>query len=835
MCDAIGRALVAHVREPSAPARVDSRRPAVERARRFRQLLRRMFRSVRADAGRWRRWLALRARRPLPALAMPFLLLWLAAPLIAWRISRTPPRGGEVRPVGRAAARAAADRAAHLALLRDLRDGRRQPPAARQLPGRPARRRRAPHLAHQHRPLSAVDVAARDFGWCGLRDALDRIEATLGTLVRMHKCRGHLYNWYDTRDLRPLEPRYVSSVDSGNLAAHLITLAGAFREWQKESAAARLEAVDGLADALDLARVALRNFKFAPGQTITLGLLETAFADLEASLRPRTMPLDPKTDALREAAERASTLVDMVRTLAQREPTRSASAELVYWVEATRRTIDSWRSDLLARDPAGFIVEHLESLANIALQLAAPWNSTSCSTRSASCCRSAIAPPTARSIDSCYDLLASEARLASFIAIAKGDIPARHWFRLGRTVTPIGAGAALVSWSGSMFEYLMPDLVLRAPGGSLLAQTSRLIVKRQIAYGAELDLPWGVSESAYNARDLELTYQYSNFGVPGLGLKRGLSENKVVAPYATGLAAMVDGEAALANYRGARRASARAARYGFYEAVDFTAEPRSRGRLARAGARLHGASPGHEHRRHRQRAARRPHARTLPFRRRGAGHRAAAAGAHAARCVRGASARRGSGHRRARRRPAGAGSAPPAQPARFRAADPPAVERPLLRDDHRRRLGLQPLERPRDHALARRRDARRHGQLPAAARRGNRPRVVRRLPALRRPARQLRSELHRGSRRDHPHRRRHHHHARSAGVARRTTPKCGCCRSATARCARARSKSPRMPSWCSAPQAADVAHPAFSKMFVRTEFLAAAERAARQPPAPRAR
>ena len=136
----------------------------------------------------------------------------------------------------------------------------------------------------------------------------------------------------------------------------------------------------------------------------------------------------------------------------------------------------------------------------------------------------------------CYDLLASEARLASFFAIAKNDVPARHWFRLGRSVTSIGHGAALISWSGSMFEYLMPSLVMCAPAGSLLEQTSRLIVQRHIAYGASLDVPWGISESAYSARDIEFTYQYSNFGVPGLGLKRGLSENVVIAPYATGLA-----------------------------------------------------------------------------------------------------------------------------------------------------------------------------------------------------------------------------------------------------------------------------------------------------------
>ena len=169
----------------------------------------------------------------------------------------------------------------------------------------------------------------------------------------------------------------------------------------------------------------------------------------------------------------------------------------------------------------------------------------------------------------CYDLLASEARLASFFAIAKGDVPARHWFRLGRGVTPVAYGAALISWSGSMFEYLMPSLIMRAPAGSLLEQTNRLIVRRQIDYAATLGLPWGVSESAYNARDLEFTYQYSNFGVPGLGLKRRLGENLVVAPYATALAAMVDPHAALANLMRLAQAGTRG-RYGFYEALDYT-------------------------------------------------------------------------------------------------------------------------------------------------------------------------------------------------------------------------------------------------------------------------
>ena len=156
-----------------------------------------------------------------------------------------------------------------------------------------------------------------------------------------------------------------------------------------------------------------------------------------------------------------------------------------------------------------------------------------------------------------YDLLASEARLASFVAIAKGDVPTRHWFHLGRTVTSVHSGVALISWSGSMFEYLMPYLVMRPPPGSLLDETHRNIVRRQKEYGAERNLPWGVSESAYNARDLEFTYQYSSFGVPGLGLKRSLGDEAVVAPYATALAAMIAPEAAVRNFA-APRASGRA-------------------------------------------------------------------------------------------------------------------------------------------------------------------------------------------------------------------------------------------------------------------------------------
>ncbi|MGH6875207.1 MAG: glucoamylase family protein, partial [Aestuariivirgaceae bacterium] len=168
-----------------------------------------------------------------------------------------------------------------------------------------------------------------------------------------------------------------------------------------------------------------------------------------------------------------------------------------------------------------------------------------------------------------YDMLASEARLASFLAIAKGDVRTKHWFRLDRSVTAVDFGAALISWSGSMFEYLMPSLVMKAPPGGIIDQTNRLVIRKQISYCSELGVPWGISESAFNGRDVEFTYQYSNFGVPGLGLKRGLADDIVIAPYATGLAAMVTSKAAVENFAALRKEGA-LGRYGFYEALDYT-------------------------------------------------------------------------------------------------------------------------------------------------------------------------------------------------------------------------------------------------------------------------
>ena len=314
----------------------------------------------------------------------------------------------------------------------------------------------------------------------------------------------------------------------------------------------------------------------------------------------------------------------------------------------------------------------------------------------------------------CYDLLASEARLTSFVAIAKGDVPSSHWFRLGRALTPVDRGSALVSWSGSMFEYLMPALVMRSPSGSLLDQTYRLVVRRQMAYGAERGVPWGVSESAYNARDLELTYQYSNFGVPGLGLKRGLSEDVVVAPYATALAAMIDPAAAARNF-GRLAEAGGSGPYGFYEALDYTGTRLPEGDRWRSYAPTWRITRGCRSSRSRT-SCTRAYARALSRGTDRAGDRAAAAGADAPQT----SPSPDLGPRKWQAAANVRDLVPPVVRRFTSPHDPtpahaPSFQRAIRRDGDGRRLRIQPLARPRRHALARRRHARCLGDvyLPA--------------------------------------------------------------------------------------------------------------------------
>jgi cyclic beta-1,2-glucan synthetase len=501
--------------------------------------------------------------------AAPFVLAWIASPAIARWASLSPLVAGRL-PVSAAEARVL-----RLVARRTWRFFETFVTAAdHMLPPDNFQEEPKPTVAHRTSPTNVgvyllAAVSARDFGWAGTNDTVDRLEATLATLGGLQRFRGHFLNWYDTRDLHPLEPQYVSSVDSGNLAGHLLALANACREWiGRPVASSALFA--GIDDALQLTRESLQGLPDdRRTQTITRDQLDDAIDALAAALRRAPMPPEDTGARLAEIAPHATTMADIARTLAS-ERGDEAGAEMLFWAEATLASIESHRHDIAqAADAVRALRERLVTLETTARAMSGAMEFGFLLDPDRKLLAIGYRVAEGNLDPSCYDLLASEARLASFVAIAKGDVPSRHWFRLGRAVTPIERGAALISWSGSMFEYLMPSLVMRAPAGSLLEQTSRLVVRRQMTYGAALDVPWGVSESAYNVRDLELTYQYSNFGVPGLGLKRGLSENAVVAPYATALAAMVEPSAAAQNFD--RLAAIGAlGRYGFYEALDYT-------------------------------------------------------------------------------------------------------------------------------------------------------------------------------------------------------------------------------------------------------------------------
>ncbi len=529
-------------------------------------------------------------------IAAPFVALWLLSPVVARWVS-LPPTDTAAEQLSPADVRALRLTARRTWRFFETFVG----PEDHGLPPDNFQDEPGPVVAHRTSPTNIgvyllATVTARDFGWIGTLDMVDRLEGTLATIGSLERFRGHLYNWYDTRDLHPLEPAYVSSVDSGNLAGHLLALSNACRQMidQPLPVAAALA---GIGDAIALTREAAAAIgDDRRTQTLTRRHLDEALElPVEAD---GVVPERPEAWAahLDELSVHARTLSDVAEALTA-ERGEGAQGELVAWAAAVRLTVSSHVRDLvLLRPPpeaagqptiaelsdppggepgdgsraAATLVRRLRAIADQAQQL---FRETDFSF---------LFDPTRKLLSigfrvrdgaldtSYYDLLASEARLASFLAIAKGDVASDHWFRLGRALTPVGRGSALVSWSGSMFEYLMPALVMRAPARSLLDHTYRLVVARQMSYAGERGVPWGMSESAFNARDLDQTYQYASFGVPGLGLKRGLREDVVVAPYATALGAMVRPEAAVRNFARLRAAGA-SGQYGFREALDYTA------------------------------------------------------------------------------------------------------------------------------------------------------------------------------------------------------------------------------------------------------------------------
>jgi cyclic beta-1,2-glucan synthetase len=448
----------------------------------------------------------------------------------------------------------------------------------------------APVVAHRCSPTNIglyllATTAARDFGWLSLHELAERFTATFSTLARLERFEGHFLNWYDTRTLVPLLPRYVSTVDSGNLAGHLLTLRQACIELQRAPYLAS-RAFTGPLDAIVHCRKAL-------AATGPVGLayagerarLFEGLQDLQLILGGDAATLGEARAILQAASLQVARLIESVPA--------SIPAGVTRWLKLAGMDIGSHLLDLQKVVPIASVLPRSATLQQLA---ATDSGAEHCAAMAAALeqvaeqCRKLVADMSFgflfdrnrglfsigyrvndRSLDGgYYDLLASEARLASLVAIAKGDVPRSHWFRLGRRLTGGRRRPVLASWSGSMFEYLMPTLVMHEPRRSLLDQTNERVVRQQIRYGERHRLPWGISESAYNVRDREFTYQYSSFGLPSLGLKRGLAADFVVAPYASALAAMYRPTEAYRNLRDLALKSAQG-EYGYYEALDFTA------------------------------------------------------------------------------------------------------------------------------------------------------------------------------------------------------------------------------------------------------------------------
>jgi len=558
-------------------------------------------------------WLSQRRPEAL-VVAAPVLVLWLLSPALAWWLSQAVPAP---RP------QVASEERTFLRLL--TRKTWRFfeafiAPGDNYLPPDNFQEDPPRGIAHRTSPTNiglalTANLAAFDFGYLTVAEVLARTEVTFATLDKLQRFRGHFYNWYDTQSLEPLRPAYVSTVDSGNLAGHLLTLASGLEQLAHEPVMRR-QLFDGLGDTLTALEDALA--KSSRGAAAP----REALAALHAAVASPPRALGDARAALEALHRDGQALADLLREQ------RAADPDVAYWSSAFIARCATALDDLRALAPWTDLaspekgldeasrallsrldrIPTLSELARLEQELAAHLaaaGEAALQASVASACQQAAARLTALTalaarateladIDyeflydrdrhllaigynvtdhrldaSFYDLLASEARLASFVAIAQGKLPQEHWFSLGRLLTSAGGHPSLLSWSGSMFEYLMPLLVMPTFAGTILDETYRGVVQRQIQYGAERHVPWGVSESGYNKTDAHLNYQYQAFGVPGLGFKRGLVNELVIAPYACVMALMVDAPAACTNLR--RLASEGfKGRFGFYEAIDYT-------------------------------------------------------------------------------------------------------------------------------------------------------------------------------------------------------------------------------------------------------------------------
>ncbi|MEJ7645869.1 MAG: glucoamylase family protein [Chryseolinea sp.] len=548
-------------------------------------------------------------------LAIPVLTVWLFSPVWIWWMSKPLPSSkSQIDATQRIYLRELARKTwAFFEDLVGVEDNWLPPDNLQQYP--------IPVVAHRTSPTNIglsllANLTAVDFGFSTVSTLIHRTSKTFETMEKLDRFQGHFYNWYDTQTLKTLNPKYISTVDSGNLAGHLLTL--------RQGLLGMLQApvipenyVPGLYDTLKIAKAQskttdpglakfikdfeerrllypyrlkdLKDFLEAIRQDFStfLHTSGTDHKDIATWTKAFERQISQAQDEIRKFAPwlalptapekfKDFAITHNIPTLAQLtsiDKTHSPAVETYLASGDLTASEQEWLHDLMSKLQQASMrarerLALLQSLADECTEFA-DMEYSFLYDKSQHLLAIGFNVDSHVRDASFYDLLASEARLSAFVAIAQGKLPQESWFALGRRLTTADNTPVLLSWSGSMFEYLMPLLVMPTYENTLLDETYKGTVKKQIEYGRQQNVPWGISESCYNIVDSSLTYQYRAFGVPGLGFKRGLGLDLVIAPYATVLGLMVDPKASSENLERLRDAGYEG-KYGFYESIDFT-------------------------------------------------------------------------------------------------------------------------------------------------------------------------------------------------------------------------------------------------------------------------
>ncbi len=476
-------------------------------------------------------------------------------------------------------------------------------------------------IAHRTSPTNIglsllANLSANDFGYITVGELMQRTSDTFNTLQKMEKYQGHFYNWYDTETLKPLWPRYISTVDSGNLAGHLLTLRQGFLGLINQPVIGQ-NSLSGIRDTMkilcelvgekdELSEQVKTDLQIiADADCSNLKDIKSVISELSKNYFTEQKSEKPTSDnkiewwkhtlsvQIQQCLNELQTFIPWLFTEENIPEKFEKNIPTLY--ELSRIDILSEinnQNDNISSEERQWLLNLQESMTETSKQanrrivaleiLAQQCNELSVMeydflyNKTKNLLTIGYNVEEHKVDNSYYDLLASEVRLGVFVGVSQGKMPQESWFALGRLLTSAGGRPILLSWSGSMFEYLMPLLIMPSYENTLLEQTDKAVVERQIEYGKQRNVPWGISESCYNMVDVALNYQYRAFGVPGLGLKRGLGEDLVIAPYATFLSLMVLPEKACENLQLMSKLGFEN-NYGFYEAIDYTPSRLPRG------------------------------------------------------------------------------------------------------------------------------------------------------------------------------------------------------------------------------------------------------------------